>query len=864
MQKFVDSISDPKSANYRHFLTPAEVGATFGPSQAKVQKVVDYLTSYGLKIRRVGENRLSILADATVAQAQAAFNTSIEEYVPIIDGSAIGPTRFSFTTLPNLPTTVSSSVFYIGGLENFTQPKAHASLTPDQLRTLYGLASAYGKNFQGQGRTVGISNFVGYRLSNVSQEYSHFGLPTPSGGVLSNIHVKPINGMNGAQTTENAEGDIDIQSVLAMAPLCTLIIYDDGGDSDLITTLTEEANDDEADIISESYGWSSPDSSFYLAAHNQHLAINAAGITYACASGDSGAGTIDSDPYPGEDPEVLMVGGTTVTTDNAGNRLNEIGWTGSGGGWYVSSDPFNKLPAFQKGTGVPKNIPYRLTPDISLDADPTTGYEIYVQGRLQGWGGTSCAAPTFAGALADCEQQIIAGGGLPKNSLGQQRFGRIQDLLYSFNGDPIVFYDIISGSNGSLPNGGPSYAQVGWDTVTGWGTMIYSGFVAKVLGNTGLAGLDFAPSTVVGGQPVVGTVYLGSFAPSGGVVVNLTSNNKDAPVPASITVPAGSSSASFTVTTPALTSAVTVTVTASSKGVTETTKLLIQPASVSGVSLAHDSVVGGTPTTGGVSLNGPAPTGGLVVSLTSSATAATVPSTVKIPAGATSATFKVTTKPVGSNVIVEVTATHGSTSTSTSFTVEAPSISSIAISPQSITGGKSGVTGKVTLNGPAPTGGAAVALSSSNTLAATVPATAKVAAGATSATFTVTTLPVPTDTTVVIQGVYGNGTQQGSVTLLAPVLTALKVSPTSVTGSSTTRVIGTVTIATAAPKGGLAFTVQSSNTSAASVASSVVIPAGKLSATFTVKHFKVTANTTVQLSTTAGTVTKSASLTVTP
>src|ERR1019366_5367654 len=123
-----------------------------------------------------------------------------------------------------------------------------------------------------------------------------------------------------------------------------------------------------------------------------------------------------------------------------GNRISEVGWDGSGGGWVISTDTFNVRPSYQTGTGVPPSIPFRLTPDISFDADPVTGYEIYVLGQLQEWGGTSCASPTFAGALADCEEEIIAGGGLGSNGAGKKRFGRIQDLLYSYDGDPTVFY----------------------------------------------------------------------------------------------------------------------------------------------------------------------------------------------------------------------------------------------------------------------------------------------------------------------------------------------------------------------------------------------------------------------------------------
>src|SRR5258708_38893812 len=117
----------------------------------------------------------------------------------------------------------------------------------------------------GEGVTVGICNWDGYRLSNVPLYYSQFSLPAPSGGVGSNITVVTISGGAGGGTP-GAEGDLDIQMALGMAPLCNLRVYD-GGSSDLIGVLTAESNDNLADVISESYGSNLP-SSTATAAHN--------------------------------------------------------------------------------------------------------------------------------------------------------------------------------------------------------------------------------------------------------------------------------------------------------------------------------------------------------------------------------------------------------------------------------------------------------------------------------------------------------------------------------------------------------------------------------------------------------------------
>ncbi len=863
MQAFVNSVSDPKNPNYRHFLTPKEIGTRYGPSQATINQVTNYLKSHGINVRLVGDNHLSVLADATVAQAQAAFNTSITEYLPLNRGLSIGPRRFSFTAPPNLPSTLRGCVFHIGGLEDFTQPQSRYQLTPSQLRTLYSIAAGYNANFRGQGRTVAISNFVGYRLSNVALEYSHFGLPTPAGGVGTNITVKSIGGANGNTATEDPEGDIDIQCVLAVAPLCNLVIYDNAGTGDLISVLTHESQDNLADIVSESYGWMGG-ASFYLAAHNLHLAMNAQGITYLAASGDTGTDSQKQAPYSDIDPEVCIVGGTTVSVDNLGNRTLETGWTGSGGGWFPSQDPFNIHPSYQKGTGVPTGNPYRLFPDVSLDADPGTGYPIYVQGQLQGWGGTSCAAPAMAGALADAEQQIIASGGLPKDSNGNRRFGRIQDLIYSLNGDSNVFFDITAGSNGTLPSGASSKATAGWDTVTGWGPMIFSGLVSKVLDTAVLSNISVQPQSLVGGTNAVGTINLTSSAPVGGFTVTLKSNSAAVVVPATVTIDAGKATTTFSVTTKTQTSQVSATITAAAKGISVTTTMAINPSVLSSFTLQPGTVAGGVASTATVALNGPAPAGGAVAKLLSSTTSATVPATVTIPAGSTSTTFKVTTKAVSSQTPATLSAQIGTATVYSTLVINPPTIALLTFTPASAIGGKTAVSGIVTLTGAASATGATITLTNSSSSIATIPATVKIAGGALTGKFSVTTKAVVSESVVKISAAFANSSAASTFSLLPPVLTAVKVAPVSVKGSAATVVTGTVTIGSVAPIGGLVISLSSSNADLVGVPSTVTIPAGKLTTTFKVTHRGVSTKTAFTIGAMFGQVSKQATLTLTP
>lgn len=480
MEQFAESVSDPNSPNYRHFITPEQVGERFGISQERVQAISDYLQSQGLTVTMVAKNRLTVSCEGTLEQVETAFGTTIDQYVidPLITKGEPDGGNVEFiapSTELNVPAHIVNDIIGVSGIETYTKPMHRAILTPTQTRTLYNEAPLYAAGTQGQGRTIGISNWDGYRLTNVPLYYTKYALPTPAGGVGSNVHEVKISGGAGTGTA-GGEGDLDIQMVLGMAPLCEFYIYD-GGASDLIGVLTREVNDNLCDVLSESWGWNLT-SATWTPAHNLHLSMSAQGITYMAASGDTGValGVYD---YPNYDGEVLMVGGTTATATTAGARSSEIGWSGSGGGWSTKTATFNTRPSWQVGTGVPTTINYRLSPDLAFHSSSTTGaYYFYFNGALtSGYTGTSFACPVFAGMLGVAQQKIIALGGLPANSASKRRMGRIQNLIYSQNGRTDVWYDITSGSNGTLPNGATSSCTAKWDYVTGWGCMDMNAFV---------------------------------------------------------------------------------------------------------------------------------------------------------------------------------------------------------------------------------------------------------------------------------------------------------------------------------------------------------------------------------------------------
>jgi len=292
--------------------------------------------------------------------------------------------------------------------------------------------------------------------------------------------------------------------------------------------------------------------------------------------------------------------------------------------------------------------------------------------------------------------------------------------------------------------------------------------------------------------------------------------------------------------------------------------------SLSSLTLNPTSVAGGNSSTGTVTLSGPAPAGGAQVALSSSNTAAaTVPSSVTVPAGATSATFTVSTSVVTASAAVTISAAYGGATRTASLAVTPaapppPTLASLGLNPTSVTGGNSS-TGTVTLSGPAPAGGAQVALSSSNTAAATVPSSVTVPAGATSATFTVSTSAVAASTTVTISAGYGGVTRSASLTVApAPpppaTLSSLTLNPANVIGGLQTSK-GTVTLSAPAPAGGATVMLSSSN-GAARVPSSVFVPAGATSATFTVNTSIVLLSTSATISASYNGTTRTAGLLV--
>lgn len=198
------------------------------------------------------------------------------------------------------------------------------------------------------------------------------------------------------------------------------------------------------------------------------------------------------------------------------------------------------------------------------------------------------------------------------------------------------------------------------------------------------------------------------------------------------------------------------------------------------------------------------------------------------------------------------------------YSIEPPAVvSSLTLTPASLLGGASSTGNRVTLNRTAPSGGTVVALSSSNTGIARVPAGVTVPAGSSSQTFTVNSFPVATETPVAITAAAG-GVSLGKTLTVTPAaaVSSLNLTPHSVVGGAVSGE-SDVTLNGPAPPGGTSVALSSSNPSVATVPPSVTVPAGSSTAKFSYSTFSVAADSTPQITASAGGGSRTKTLTVT-
>jgi kumamolisin len=285
---------------------------------------------------------------------------------------------------------------------------------------------------------------------------------------------------------------LDIEVAGAVAPKSTLAVYfAPNTDQGFYNAIAAAVHDTRYNPSVISISWGGPESSWSQQSLTEFdtLFQDAAtlGVTVCAASGDNGSTDGVTDglqhvDFPASSPFALACGGTNLTAAN-GQYGNEVVWNeianneGATGGGV--SDFFPK-PAYQADapnlavppSKNPGKFIGRGVPDVSGDADPVTGYDVYVDGQASVIGGTSAVAPLWAGLTA-CINQLLG-----------KRVGALTSLLYTQVAPApglAAFHDITIGNNGAF-SAGP-----GWDPCTGWGSPIGSAIASALAGKAAAA-----------------------------------------------------------------------------------------------------------------------------------------------------------------------------------------------------------------------------------------------------------------------------------------------------------------------------------------------------------------------------------------
>jgi pseudomonalisin len=459
-------------------LTPAQFAAQFSPSTATIDAIRSWAAAHNLTVSSVSANRLLVTLSGSSSQLSSALQTGFERFHSSADGNF-----FAASKAAHLPASFASSVSAVLGLSSLSKvalPKPSvrsaaalsagkaafpaaglptslnypATYTPQQLNAMYDAPSS--QTGVGQQLAIITEGDVSQPKADLATFEKTYGLPTVT---WNQINV----GTPSTDTSGDDEWDLDSQYSTAFAPgVTTLNVYvgPSLNDSDILSTINKWVSDDiakqgsfsagECDLLADAAGFTTGLDAVLKQADAQ-------GQTMFFSSGDTGsqcpavtgvngvpAGIPDTN-YPASSPYGIGVGGTSVLNNNP---LSEIGWYAGGGGL----SPIEPAAAFQANTKVlgVAAPPTRGVPDVSLDADPESGYDVVVSGTVEGIGGTSASAPSWQGIWARVNG---AKAGL----------GFAGPVLYSTEPSS-AFNDITVGSNGAY-TAGPGY-----DLVTGLGT----------------------------------------------------------------------------------------------------------------------------------------------------------------------------------------------------------------------------------------------------------------------------------------------------------------------------------------------------------------------------------------------------------
>jgi uncharacterized repeat protein (TIGR01451 family) len=467
---------DPSSPNYQHYLTPDEFTAQFGPTPGDYQAVLDFANTNGFTVEQTHANRMLVDVAAQASDVERAFHVKMMTYHH--------PKEARDFYAPNAEPTVSSDlpVLAVQGVNNYALPhdyllKRPASLARPSIGS--GPQGGYmGQDFRtayipnsplnGTGQTVGLLQFDGYYSSDIQTYETLAGLTNvPLNNVL-------LDGFNGAPGPANDEVCLDIEMAVSMAPaLASVVVFEAGPVGNPDDILSAMASSNQIKQLSSSWGYATDPASeqFYL-----QFAVQ--GQTYLNASGDGDA-WVGAVTYASlEDPNVTVVGGTSLTMNGTASSYasetawnsgytgdyghNPDGYSGTSGG--VSTDV--PIPYYQVGVNMVTNqgsTTFRNLPDVALTAD---NIFIVSSGGAEGLvGGTSAATPLWAGFMALVNQQAVANGKPSIGFLAPAAYALAKTAIYTN-----CFHDTVAGSNTWDQSPTKFFAVPGYDLCTGLGT----------------------------------------------------------------------------------------------------------------------------------------------------------------------------------------------------------------------------------------------------------------------------------------------------------------------------------------------------------------------------------------------------------
>jgi len=502
LEGFLQKLYDPSSPFYRNFLTVQEFTERFGPTQENYDAVVNFAKANGFTVVGGKRDALDVQLKGSVAAIETAFHVTLGLYHdPIQNRDFYAPDREPTVDLP-------FQLWHVSGLDNYSiprplyqhrnpnvKPPASVGSCPEESFCGSDMRAAYyeGTSLTGSGQNIGLLEYAGFDIADVNTYYTNAHQTRTAAVTGISTDGTSINCL-ASQGCDDTEQTIDITQSLGMAPnITTDYIYVGSTDTALLGGMSSDSplplN------LSSSWGWGPADPN----TDNPYFEKMAAqGQSFFQAAGDSGKW--EGSAWPCDAEYVISVGGTDLTTKSAGGPWNsETAWSDGGGG--IATDGI-VIPSWQQLPGVVTtanggSTTLRNGPDVAANSN-FTYYVCADQGGCTAneYGGTSFAAPLWAGYLALTNQQAAANG----NAVP----GFINLTIYPLglgSGYDTDFHDITGGSNGYG-------AQVGYDLATGWGSPNQSGLINALLGAGPNFGFSASPNviTVTDGGAVTTTI----------------------------------------------------------------------------------------------------------------------------------------------------------------------------------------------------------------------------------------------------------------------------------------------------------------------------------------------------------------------